>query len=269
MFLTKCIDSLDDDFVNPLENSPYPEGLVCAAEIGHQSCFATGDSGAPLMLKEENSDRFYTEGILSFVKGCTFGVFPLRDFPGEFYSKFSASSPAAYTKLSCYLPWVAEQYGLDYTAGAVDPKCVTATGDKNQVNVTNCLTRSSIFDDSSPYSEENRYPCLFPFYKDGKLYDSCIYIEQQGYILPLYFCPQRNITTKIDGINHYMTQDRLTHDVVHASPACQDPSAQQPGDREPPVNPDINITDCAPENIVFFTYQQCNNNCKGGKEGNL
>ena len=110
------------DFRNSDENSPYPAGLVCASEFQEVSCFVTGDSGSPLMLMEENSDRYYTEGILSFVKGCTFSNYEILPNSNAFYVKMSSDDPSAYTKLSCYLPWIADQYGLDYTAESVDPK---------------------------------------------------------------------------------------------------------------------------------------------------
>ena len=74
------------------------------------------------MLMEENSDRYYTEGILSFVKGCTFSNYEILPNSNAFYVKMSSDDPSAYTKLSCYLPWIADQYGLDYTAESVDPK---------------------------------------------------------------------------------------------------------------------------------------------------
>ena len=113
----ELIDCVDD---HPLDNSPYPAGLICAEEFTKTSCFVTGDSGSPLMVMEENLDRYYTEGILSFIKSCTFlsySIFQRLDNPG-FYSKVSSVDPSAYTKLSCYLPWIAQQYNLDYTAGA-------------------------------------------------------------------------------------------------------------------------------------------------------
>ena len=38
-------------------------------------------------------------------------------------------SPLAYTKMSCYLPWIAEQFGLSYEEQSTDDEaCVKGSG---------------------------------------------------------------------------------------------------------------------------------------------
>jgi len=81
-----------------LDNSRFPMGLVCAAESGRDSC--QGDSGGPLVataLKYSNSTqkRLSWIGIVSWGIGCA--------EPGY---------PGAYTRSSCFLGFVAEQFGL-------------------------------------------------------------------------------------------------------------------------------------------------------------
>ena len=51
--------------------------------------------------------------------------------------------------------------------------------------------------------------CIFPFYYNGKLYDQCAYLENEGYLVqgPIYRCPTRNITRKIDGISSFTDKD--------------------------------------------------------------
>ena len=44
-------------------NTFYPVGTICAKDYTRLSCFTTGDSGSPLMIKQSDT-RFYTEGIL-------------------------------------------------------------------------------------------------------------------------------------------------------------------------------------------------------------
>jgi len=87
--VTKCEDS---------DNFDYPKGLVCAAETGQDSC--QGDSGGPLVgTASKYSDsihkRYSWIGIVSFGVGCAEPGFP-----------------GAYTRSSCYLGFVAEQFGL-------------------------------------------------------------------------------------------------------------------------------------------------------------
>merc|ERR1712223_467022 len=97
-------------------NTYYPPATVCATDVTVQSCFSTGDSGSPLMVREEDRPmRYFIEGILSFVKGCEQFVF--GDRGGTKYELLQNSeNPAAYAKLSCHLPWIAEQYGMSYDA---------------------------------------------------------------------------------------------------------------------------------------------------------
>ena len=70
--------------------------------------------------------RYFIEGILSFVKGCEQFVFGAQD-ENNFELLQNSENPAAYAKLSCYLPWVAEQYGMSYDAPE-DESCTTGTG---------------------------------------------------------------------------------------------------------------------------------------------
>ena len=255
MELTECRDARNSD-------SPYPAGLVCAREFTEKACFITGDSGAPLMLKKRDSPRFYTEGVLSFVKGCTLQRYGYTadqlsgDGSPSFLIQMASVNPAAYTKLSCYLPWIAQQYDLDYTTTELDPKCTTLTGNINDVNGTDCFSRSNNDEGDEPL------PCIFPFYWDGKKYDSCFFLNEEGFVFPVFLCPRRNMTTKINGTNSFSSRDFFSLLSAVGVPFCEDVSAQQPGDRLPPLNPDK--TDCD-LTVSRQALSQCENNCRGGK----
>jgi len=87
--VTECTDT---------DNFPYPQGLICAAEAGRDSC--QGDSGGPLIAtstRHSNSTqkRYSWVGIVSFGVGCAEPGFP-----------------GAYTRSSCFLSWLGEQFGL-------------------------------------------------------------------------------------------------------------------------------------------------------------
>ena len=80
MEVTECKDPLTNSITGTAFSFPsdtfYPAGTVCAKEYTRLSCFTTGDSGSPLMIKQSDS-KYYTEGFLSFIKGCdvfAFGV---------------------------------------------------------------------------------------------------------------------------------------------------------------------------------------------------
>merc|ERR1711973_987449 len=87
--VTDCLDA---------DNFQYPAGLICAAERGKDSC--QGDSGGPLIgtaykYSSSTSKRYSWIGIVSFGVGCA-----------------EAGYPGAYTRASCFLGFVAEQFSL-------------------------------------------------------------------------------------------------------------------------------------------------------------
>ena len=66
------------------------------------------------MIKN-HENRMEAEGILSFIKGCDRLVF------GPTFSNLNwrltqeSENPVVYTKIYCFLTWIASQYGLQYT----------------------------------------------------------------------------------------------------------------------------------------------------------
>ena len=70
------------------------------------------------------------------------------------------SNLTTYTKLSCFLPWIAEQYGLEYTVtGPQDPSCTQSTGKLKDGKETCRITPSNLIDDIVGEVE-----CIFPFF---------------------------------------------------------------------------------------------------------
>ena len=178
-------------------NSYYPAGLTCAKDFSRQSCFSTGASGSPLMVREDQRpDRFYMEGFLSFVKGCdTFTIGASNPERTAWQLTQLSENPAAYTKLSCFLPWVAAQYGLGHPRDT-DPRCEESQG-QSQVSrpCRSALTLAS--------ASQGERECIFPFYYQGRLYNECILLEEAGFVYPVFRCPTWHITTKIDGTNSF------------------------------------------------------------------
>ena len=117
------------------QNSYYPPGTICAKDFSRESCFTTGESGSPLMTKGDE-DRMHIEGVLSSIKGCdkpsqpflSLGLFLGLEAGKELFElnllSQKANNPTIYTKLSCYLPWIAEQYNMEYQQPWIkDPDC--------------------------------------------------------------------------------------------------------------------------------------------------
>merc|ERR1711892_249627 len=102
--LEKCEDPKNSTFppFGPLDcpsNTAYPAATICAKDFAKTACFSSGESGSPLMEKDD-LNRFYARGLLSFVKGRGYDIY--------------SNNPSAYTQLSCFLPWIAAQYGMDF-----------------------------------------------------------------------------------------------------------------------------------------------------------
>ena len=74
MTITQCKDPVREFFSQkPLKypsNSYYPPGTLCATELNGEFCPTSGESGSPLVVKNQEG-RFVMEGILSFLKGCS------------------------------------------------------------------------------------------------------------------------------------------------------------------------------------------------------
>jgi len=182
-------------------NTAYPPGVMCAQDFAKQACFSPGESGSPLMVQDEYQ-RFFAEGILSFVKGRGCDVF--------------SNNPSVYTKLSCFLPWVAEQYGLDYDPpGEKDIQCTVGRKETISDNEACLLPRTRLIDEKPREKCQNipsnlqeflagEQDCIFPFYYNGRKYDKCIVFTEGGFTYPAFRCPVHNITTKTpDGINDF------------------------------------------------------------------
>ena len=109
-----------------------------------------------------------------------------------------AREPAVYTKIQCFLPWIAEQYGMDFKENVEDYRneCSEGTGNVNDFNEEQCRSNSD---------EES--PCIFPFYWNGRRHEECVFLEEEEFLLPVFRCPIRNITRKIDGVNSFIFAD--------------------------------------------------------------
>jgi len=245
--------------VNFPSNTYYPPATVCALDVTSQSCFSTGDSGSPLMVKEENRPRYYIEGVMSFVKGCEqFGFGARNTERTKFELLQNSENPAAYAKLSCHLPWVAEQYGLSYDP-AEDEDCDKGTGPSPPYDTVCRETKGSDL-------LGKEYPCIFPFYYKGKgPYNQCMLFDEEDFVYPVFRCPVRNITTKYPGtdINHFKdaleTLDGYCYNFTLAAETC-DPELEDGG---PGCQRLLDPTTDCPAFLKIPPFSTCKNDCPG------
>ena len=252
-------------------NTYYPPGLVCAREEFIHMCPTSGESGSPLMTSdapEGEGKRFRTEGILSFIKGCTAFVFGRYvDFFATDFNTYEeveetdskanilvqiSDNPLAYTRLHCYLPWIAEQYDLDFDYDDIpgdDPTCFTGIGNPDEDENVRCTNTPSTLKE---IREEIEEPCIFPYYVDGNLInDTCYKFNSDSFLDPVSRCPIWNITTKNNGINNYNSSDSRLY---NAGGYC-------PGQDGSTLDPDV----ACPLAEKFTPFSKCKNNCRGGK----
>ena len=87
-------------------------------------------------------------------------------------------NPSVYTRLHCYLPWIAKQYFMLYTSvldPVFDPACNNGQGDINEVGTEEC--RSNPTNQPANYylvRSPEESSCIFPFQLDGQEYNKCI-----------------------------------------------------------------------------------------------
>ena len=195
-----------------------------------------------MIRNPESPMRFYIEGILSFVKGCDNLAFVEQSALGEdIWALLQRNeNPLAYTKLSCFLPWVADQYGLSHGGDTNNPSCTVANGERNATQA--CRTKTL-----------GERKCIFPFYFEGKLYKECGLLEPSNFLYPVFRCPQFNSNKKTeDGINDYSNfNPNKEYCLVCPKEGCStfdalelDPSSLNCG-RQP--------------------FSTCKNDCPGGK----
>ena len=301
MKLTACQDVYNDIFPSlSTTRTFYPPGTVCARDKTNSSCFYSGNSGSPLMLREQaRPERFYVEGLLSYINGCDYFYLgpelgaELTESVTENFTLPSpnwvlsqkSQNPAVYSRLICFLPWIAQQYDLTFDERVVPASCRSAVLEQEErqegaegrcltvpevpfqltlsyqgaellqlINSTNFVTVNQLFVDSffTPL------PCIFPFYLDNKLYHSCIFIEENQFRIPVFFCPVRNITTKIGGVNSFSSASvrRLLY-----TGYCEEEERSE-GDLLPPLTPA-----CSSCPLPRVAFSACTNNCPGGQSG--
>ena len=245
MNITKCEDpqkNMNHMGMNGAEmfkyptNSSYPAGTVCAVEKWMNFCPSAGDSGSPLMGEEDN--KFVLHGIHSFTKGCS--TFSYMGGTTSNTLKQASINPSVYTKISCYLPWIAAQYNMNYQpSGETDPDCFTSHGDMNEATAATCTT-----------IDMDETECMFPFKVDDKEYDGCLMHGLDDMSHPIFKCPVRSIKNR--NSSSLTSQDLTTH-------YC--PSAVISANGQYELDPDLTCDD-AMKLPVFAT---CKNTCRGGK----
>ena len=174
-------------------NSSYPPGVMCAVEKFGEFCPSSGESGSPLMVQEDS--KFSAYGISSFIKGCSVFYIASRPAVGESFLVQKSINPTVYTKLSCYLPWIAEQYQMEYEANEnIDSDCVNFTGDINEVTADVCRVIATEYEaGAGSYLDNVEAQCIFNFTVNNQDYDGCLMSGIDDFTHPVFKCPIRAV----------------------------------------------------------------------------
>merc|ERR1711936_1415415 len=141
---------------------------------------------------EGDEGRFSAVGVNSFIKGCS--IFSFRNFSTSSTLRQVSENPSVYSRLSCFLPWIAQQYRMTYTATEEDERCEEGTGDINEVGGDQCRTTPS---DGWERRDKKESFCIFPYYLDGIEYNQCTLTEITDFSRPQFICPIRISETNI------------------------------------------------------------------------
>ena len=153
------------------------------------------------------------------------------------------------------LVWIAAQYNMNYEiTGLLDPACSRGSGDPQDGNNICRNTPSNFFEAQNGLEEE----CKFPFYYNGVEYNECILYEEEDFVYPVFRCPIRDVTTKIDGINSFTTSSLVEGHCIADDVEYDDYNPQNPANFL--LDPNI---ECLSYN-KRLPFSQCKNNCRGG-----
>ena len=191
-----------------------------------------------------------------------------------------SENPAVYTKLSCYLPWIAAQYNMEYSVpqNQPDSTCLTGQGDITDVTAQVCRTNplASYWDQQDMVETA----CLFPFTLNGVTYSECILDQISDFTRPVFRCPIRTVRGAGPGGTDYTDLNLVTGEFLEGN-LCPTNAIGELGvlvatgqivyewNEDGPVfgpNGDFELdpsnTLCTATRPAFAT---CKNNCPGGE----
>jgi len=106
-------------------------------------------------------------------------------------------------------------------------------------------------------AQNTELPCLFPFYYDDQLYESCVLFEQNDFVLPTFRCPIRDIKRKYPGTDiNWFKSDDLEN--ILTGGYCQ--LDYDGANNLPVLDPDDSSCLSSQRRVPF---SQCKNDCPG------
>ena len=171
------------------EGTFYPAGTKCYLDPSQSSCFLFGNSGSGVArrISPDNAEKeqYAFTGPLSMSKSCD------NIFIFDEKITYGAENPGIFTDAHCYLPWIAEMYGMKLPdAYTSDPSCSQAHGDRRNINKDDCLGRDT--------HSVDIVKCDFNYVDvedGGRKWDRCRLSAQEGFAYNIYTCKVKSFHT--------------------------------------------------------------------------
>ena len=143
--------------------------------------------------KQTTNGRYAWQGSLSLYKGCdgALAITELKKLKKETKVSYGGRNPGVFTDGACYIPWIAEQYGLQLDPAFTEDskKCAASVGDKLDVNSTRCLTNRNTHNHTSfcVFDEKVSVYEITLAFKSGSeplriVFDKCKLFAVEGYV---------------------------------------------------------------------------------------
>jgi len=161
----------------------YPAGVLCYQDPSADTCLEFGMSGSGVMRKfGETSgglEQVSWVGPLSMHKGCHRTLFPAGQPVTDYSLNLAGENVGVITDGYCFLPWIAEQYGLQMPTSFNEKSCDTTIGSSTDKDKTSCNAAQGATIGT----------CDFSYVKtDGEVASQCELLATDGYSSNTFTC---------------------------------------------------------------------------------
>jgi len=167
-------------------NTYYPPGTVCYRDPSLASCVLFGNSGSGVIRKFANTGRYSWTGPLSMSKGCDLATSQNNTI------SYASQNAAVFTDASCFMDWIASQYGLKMPESYKKPdSCTLEKGNKNDIDQHFC--KGLLIKKNETLKESF---CDWTKKDNNSItWDKCRLFSQEGYAYNLHQCMDKDNNT--------------------------------------------------------------------------
>ena len=117
---------------------------------------------------------------------------------------YNSENPGIFTDAYCYLPWIAQEYGLKLPADyVVKDSCRRSQGNRRNINQSSCSGLDILAPGIWSRNPSLVRPCNFSYTDGTDKWDRCRLLSQEGYAYNIYQCKVRAYL-----LHHYILNRR-------------------------------------------------------------